>query len=220
VQRKVVEVTPSIVSPPVRISDLFSRVRSIIAGNRLYRKFLIASSLLVISFASAAFFTVAAMKQFDLSESAIGVFTIMTIAGQILSGVFLGWIADTKGTKNALVICGVCMLISIAAALLAHSIVWFYFVFVFFGINVGAETFMRYNYAVECAPEGDRPMYIGLMNAWFAPFYLVAPCAGWLSELYGYHFVFLLSLVVGVIGIILLARTPDPRMTKLALSSK
>ena len=112
------------------------------------------------------------------------------------------------------------MLFSIVLALPAHSIVWFYFVFAFFGINVGAEILMRYNFAVECAPEEDRPMYIGLMNAWFAPFYLVAPFAGWLSELYGYNFVFLLSLVIGVIGIILLAQTPDPRTTKLALSSK
>ena len=69
VQRKVVEGTPSVVSSPVRIPDLFTRVRLIVAGNRLYRKFLIASALLIVSFSSAAFFTVAAMKKFDLSES-------------------------------------------------------------------------------------------------------------------------------------------------------
>jgi MFS family permease len=87
-------------------------------------------------------------------------------------------------------------------------------VFVLLGINVGAEMFMRYNFAVECAPVGDRPMYVGIMNAWFAPFYLITPFAGWLCTVQGYNFVFWLSLAFGIAGIILLRRTPDPRAEK------
>jgi MFS family permease len=211
VQRRVVEEAPSIITNSVRLSELFGRVRTIVAGNRIFRKFLIASALLTISFSSVAFFTVAAMKRFDLSESIVGVFTVVMIAGQILSGVFLGWIADAKGTKSSLVICAASLLLSIATAWFAQSVEWYYFVFAFFGINVGAETFMRYNFAVECAPEGDRQMYIGLMNAWFAPFYLFAPFAGWLSALYGYNVVFIISLAVGIAGIVLLLRITDPR---------
>jgi MFS family permease len=79
---------------------------------------------------------------------------------------------------------------------------------------------MRYNFAVECAPEGDRPMYVGIMNAWFAPVYLISPFAGWLSAVYGYNLVFWLSLAIGSAGIILLAKIPDLRAEKLALSSK
>ena len=36
-QRRVVEETPSIISSPVRISELFGRVRTIVAGNRVFR---------------------------------------------------------------------------------------------------------------------------------------------------------------------------------------
>jgi MFS family permease len=79
---------------------------------------------------------------------------------------------------------------------------------------------MRYNFAVECAPIGERPMYVGLMNASFAPFYLVTPFAGWFSSAYGYDSVFLVSLVFGLVGLILLIRTPNPHMEELALSSK
>jgi MFS family permease len=219
-QNKVVEETPSPVSTPVRLVDLFARVRSIVAGNRLFRKFLVASAFLTISFASAAFFTIAAMKRFNLSEYDVGLFTILMVIGQIISGILIGWLADTKGTKSALVVCGTSLLLAITAAWAAQSVDWYYFVFLFFGINVGAETAMRYNFAVECAPDGERPMYIGLMNAWFAPFYLITPCAGLLSASYGYNFVFLLTLIAGLIGIGILARTPDPRTGKLALSSK
>ena len=219
-QHKVVEVMPSPVSTPVYLSDLFSRVRSIVLNNRLYRKFLIASALLTISFSSVAFFTIAAIKRFDISEYVVGIFTILMIVGQIISGVLLGWLADTKGTKSALVVCGVSLLLAIATAWLAQSVNWFYFVFFFFGVNVGAETAMRYNFAVECAPYGERPMYVGLMNAWFAPFYLITPIAGWLSAFYGYNFIFVPSLIVGFIGLVLLILTPNPHTEKLALSSK
>jgi MFS family permease len=210
-QRKVIEETPSIISHPVRLSELFDRVRIIVSGNRVFRKFLIASALLTLSFSSVAFFTVAAMKRFDLAESIVGVFTVVMIAGQILSGVLLGWIADAKGTKISLVISAVSLFLSIATAWFAQSVEWYYFVFAFFGINAGAETFMRYNFAVECAPEGDRQMYVGLMNAWFAPFYIFAPFAGWLSAVYGYNVVFIVSLIFGSAGIVLLLKTDDPR---------
>jgi len=219
-QHKVVEEMPSPVSTPVRLSDLFSRVRTIIVVNHIYKKFLFASALLTISFSSVAFFTITAMKRFNISEYIVGIFTILMITGQIVSGLFLGWLADTKGTKSALVVCGTSLLLAIVLAWVAQSVNWFYFVFLFFGINVGAETAMRYNFAVECAPNGERPMFVGLMNAWFAPFYLITPFAGWLSASYGYNYVFVFCLVVGLIGIILLILTPNPHRDTLALSSK
>jgi MFS family permease len=208
VQRKVVEDAPSIISPPVHITKLFARVYLIVIKNKIYRQFLIASAFLTISFSSVAFFTVAAMTRFDLSEATVGVFTIVMISGQIISGIFLGWLADAKGIKASLMVCAASLLLANVLALLAPSVTWFYFVFILFGINAGAEVFMRYNFAVECAPEGDRQMYVGLMNAWFAPFYLFAPLAGWLSTYYGYDFIFVISLAVGSIGIALLSKLP------------
>jgi MFS family permease len=219
-QKKIIEEYPSAITKPVAFSELFARIRSIIAGNHVFKKFLLASALLTISFSAAAFFTVAAMERFSLSESAIGIFTILTIIGQILSGIVLGWVADARGTKSALVICAVSLLFAILLAIFAQSVVWFYFVFTLLGMNVGAEMFMRYNFAVECAPEKDRSMYVGIMNAWFAPFYIITPFAGWLCAAEGYTLVFWLTFVIGCAGIILLAKTQDPRAAKLALSSK
>jgi len=71
-QQKIVEEQPSAVTVPVRLSELFARMRFIVAGNRPFRMFLVASVLLTGSFTSVAFFTVAAMKRFDLSEPAVG----------------------------------------------------------------------------------------------------------------------------------------------------
>ncbi|RPI01565.1 MAG: MFS transporter [Ignavibacteriae bacterium] len=219
-QTKILESAPSPVSTPVHLSDLFSHVQTIVKRNPSYKKFLLASALLIISFSSAAFFTIAAIKRFAISEYVVGVFTIMMILGQIISGLLLGWLADSKGTKSALVVCGISLVLAIALAWLAPSVTWYYFVFLIFGINAGSETAMRYNFAVECAPLGERPMYVGLMNAWFAPFYLFTPLAGLLAATYGYNLVFAISLITGLAGIVVLLGTPNPRFVKLALSSK
>ena len=112
------------------------------------------------------------------------------------------------------------IIVAIIIAIFAQSVFWFCLAFIFMGVNVGAELSMRYNYAVECAPEADRSMYIGLMNSWFAPFYLVTPFAGWLSVSYGYNSVFIVSLIMAVAGIIFLINMPETESKELALSSK
>jgi MFS family permease len=219
-QQKVVEDEPSIPLQPVHVSDMLSKIKSIYSTNHLFRKFLIASGLLTISFSSVAFFTVAALQKFHLQESEVGLFTVLMIVGQIVSGVVLGWLADLKGTKLALILCGGSLVVAIVLSLIAPTVNWYYWVFIFMGINTGAEIFMRYNFAVECAPEQDRAMYVGLMNAWLAPFYILTPFAGWLSASYGYNSVFILSLVFGLFGILLLSKLPEPKVSKLAISSK
>jgi MFS family permease len=220
VQNKIIEVSPSAIINPVRFHYLFTHARSVIAGNRQFRKFLFASTLLVIGFSAVAFFTVTAMKRLILPESIVGIFTMVAITGQAFSGVLVGWVADAKGTKSALIVSAISLILSIIAAIFAQTLFWFCVAFVFMGVNVGAELAMRYNYAVECAPEEDRSMYIGIMNTWLAPFYLVTPFAGWLSSSYGYNSVFVISLLIAIAGLILLIYMPESHTKKLALSSK
>jgi MFS family permease len=220
VQNKIIEVSPSVIINPVRFQYLFTHARSVIAGNRQFRKFLFASTLLVIGFSAVAFFTVTAMKRLALPESIVGIFTMVAITGQVFSGVLVGWVADTKGTRSALIVCAISLILSIVIAIFAQTLFWFCVVFVFMGVNVGAELSMRYNYAVECAPEEDRSMYIGIMNTWLAPFYLVTPFAGWLSSSYGYNSVFVISLLIAIAGLILLIYMPESHTKKLALSLK
>ncbi len=63
-------------------------------------------------------------------------------------------------------------------------------------------------------------MYVGLMNAWLAPFYLTSLIAGAVSDAWGYTPMFAAALVAGSVGLALLWRLPEPRSRQLALSSK
>ncbi len=213
-QRRVVEDQPSRVATPAPINELFVHVKTIIKTNHTYRRFLFASTLLTVSLISVAFFTVAALKKFSLNESYVGLFTIITIAAQIVSGVVLGWLSDRRGNKIALLICAGSLFTATLLALLASHLWIYYLVFIFMGINIGAETMLRYNFAVDCSPDDERAMYVGLMNAWFAPFYLCNLLAGWLSNHYGYNAVFAIALLAGACGLMLLWKTPEPRKRK------
>lgn len=213
-QRRVVEDQPSRLAAPAPLKQLFTRVSTIVKTNFIYRKFLFASMLLTISLISNAFFTVAALKKFSLNESYVGLFTIIMYTAQIISGAVLGWLSDQRGNKIALLICAGSLFCATLLALLA-SYLWMYcIVFILMGVNVGAETMLRYNFAVDCSPEDERAMYVGLMNAWFAPFYLCNILAGWLSNHYGYNAVFIVALVASASGLMLLWKTPEPRKKK------
>jgi len=220
VQHRIKEDNPSIISIPIRMNYLFRHVRSLIHKNSVFRKFLFSSMLLTISFTSIAFYTVSAIQRCTINEMTIGIFTILTLVGQIISGTFVGWLADLKGTKSALLICAGSLILSIGLSILATSEIWYYLIFLLVGITTGSEVAMRYYFAIECAPEDERPMYVGIMNGSLAPCYLITPFAGFFSSIFGYNSIFIFSLIVGLVGFIFLVAVPEPRFKKLALSSK
>jgi hypothetical protein len=208
--RNVTETQPSVVEPRASFGDLVSHVRQIILKDRLFRRFLVSVAFLIVGLMPAGFYTIAAMKKFALDESYVGLFTVTMVSAQIVSGVLLGWLADKRGHKASLLVCACATAGSAALALMGVSVVYFFGVFFFVGVNLGAEMITRYNFVERCAPERERPLYVGIMNAWLAPFYFSATVGGWLSDNFGYECVFLIGLIATVLGAVLLARLPDP----------
>lgn len=210
VLRKVSGEPPSEIVPPLPFTSFFGRISDLMRSDRRFRLFLIASALSVIGLMPAGFFTVAALKRFSLPDSFIGFFTMTFLAAQVLFGGFLGWIADRKGHKSTLLICSAAMLAASVMALLAQNPGWFFAVFALVGMLMGMEMITRYNFAGECATEQNRPLYIGIMNAWLAPFYLSSLLGGWVSDRAGYETVFAAGGVFSLAGFLILARISDP----------
>ncbi len=169
VQRKVIEDQPSEILRPVSLSKLIPRVRQIAVSDVRFRKFLFASAVSTIGLMPAGFFTVAAFGHFSLPESFVGFFTMTMLASQIVFAGFIGWLADLKGHKSALIICAAAMTVASVLALFAPHPGWYFGVFSLVGLIFGVELITRHNFAAECASDATRPMYIGIMNAWLAP---------------------------------------------------
>ncbi len=216
IQRKVQEVERSIPQAAVAVGALLQRARAIIRGNNVFRRFLASSAFLIVGMTASAFYTASALRQFHSPESIVGIFAILSIGSQIVGSALIGIVSDRLGTHRALQICAITSIVSTGIALIANSAEWYYAVFVFAGITLGAETLTRYSFAAECAPADARAFYVGLMNAWLAPFYLFNVAAGLLSNLYGYRMIFYLSFASALVGLMVLARISNPRNQELA----
>lgn len=208
--RHVTETQQSNAVPRDSLTDLLMRVRKILTTDAVYRRFLVSAAFLVVGLMPTGFFMIAALKQYGLDESYVGVFTMTLVGAQVLSGAVLGWIADRKGHKVSLLLCAASTAAATAAALISGSLTFYFIVFFFVGVNLGAEGITRYNFVERCSTESDRPMYVGIMNAWIAPFYFSATLGGWVVDHFGFLPVFVLGLCASTIGIFLLARIPDP----------
>jgi predicted MFS family arabinose efflux permease len=86
----------------------------------------------------------------------------------------------------------------------APSLDSFVLVFIFLGVNLGAELLARYNIAIEYGPPEQRALYIGLMNTVVAPFYSIAMVGGVISNAFGYTALFLIGSVASSVGILLM----------------
>lgn len=210
VLRKVSGEQPSEIVPPIPLASLFGRVSDLLRSDRRFWLFLVASALSVIGLMPAGFFAVAALKRFSLPDSYVGFFTMTFLAAQILFGGLLGWVADRKGHKSILLVCAAAMMAASTISMFAQSHLWFFMVFLLVGMLMGMEMITRYNFASECADATTRPLYIGIMNAWLAPFYLSSLVGGWLSDLAGYNFVFVAGGLFSLAGLLLLTRISDP----------
>jgi MFS family permease len=220
VLNRVEEVEPSPVREAMPLSKLYERVKAILKNDAVFRRFLISAALLTIGLMPFGFFLIAAMTRYSLVESYVGWFTSTIVFTQVFSGVALGYLADRYGHRFTLLICATATCGASMVALLSTSLLHYFAVFFMVGVNLSLELITRYNFAADCAPENDRPMYIGLMNAWLAPWYCFSFLGGWVVDRFGYEVVFGGGLVFAMIGIVFLVLTPDPRHAKLALSSK
>ena len=212
--RNVKEDRHSVVMPHDSIRALFVRIKSIFQSDAIFRQFLASAAFLIVGLMPTGFFVLAAIRRFHLEESYVGLFTITMVVAQIMSGTLLGLLADKKGHKASLLVCAAATASATIIALASGSSYWYFAVFFLVGINLGAEMITRYNFVERCAPESDRPLYVGIMNAWIAPFYFSAAIGGWLSDKFGYSAVFALGLTATIVGLVLLQRIPDPNRAR------
>ncbi len=212
IQARLVESEPSPVVPMRPIREYLGDLPQALRSNKEFSKFLVACAFLVVATMPAGFFTVYVLKDFQADESVVGQFTLAMVAVQAVSALVIGFITDRYGNKLALIATGVAMLLASVWALLAPSPGWFTLVYVFFGVNLGAEMMARFNMAIEyCRPE-QRSTFVGLMNFVLTPCYLSGLAGGLISDAVGYQGVFILGILASFVGLyLLIKRVRDPR---------
>jgi MFS family permease len=186
---------------------------SILRRDANFRWFLVARMLSQVAMMAFAFYTVYAVNDHGLSESAVGLMTGILMATQVTANPLMGWAGDRWGHRRILQIGVLAAVLSAAFAWFASSAAWFYPVFILAGIAYVAAWTTPMAMTLEFSSEADRPAYIGLANTLVAPSTMLAPIiGGWLADQAGYQATFLFSAVAGVLTLLVLfLAVSDPR---------
>jgi len=185
-------------------AQFWAKTALILKNDRNFIWFLISRVLGNFGTMAFAFYTVYAVKIYDVSEAAIGVMTAVYMATQIITNPLMGWIGDRWSHRGMLVLGMLSVAVSALLAVFARSTAWFFPMFVFAGIGNVAFWTVGLAMILGFGPPDEKPAYIGLANTLVAPATIVAPLlAGWIVDIKGYSAAFWVS----TIGAILAAAT-------------
>lgn len=175
---------------------------ALMRGDRNFLTYLGASAFIGFGGMAAAFYTVYALDRLHLGLAYSGTFGAIILAAQTVSSMAWGAIADRHGYKLVLQVSLVLSCLAAMAAALATSLPAFFLVFVLFGAAAGGSSFAGLNVITEMCTAGNRPTYVGVANTFNAPVAGLSPLLGGLLVYrFGYHSVFVTSLVAIAVGL-------------------
>lgn len=193
--------------------EFVAGLRSALADNPDFRRFLIARSFMGLGGMATAFYAVYAVEVVKAPESAVGVFTGFALAGQMVSSIFWGWLGDRWGYRAASIGAGLARLLSVLLPLVAPSYPTFVAVFVLTGMSFSGEWLALLNLTIELCPEEDKTTYVSLASTLLAPTHAAAPIlGGLLVAAFSYRLLFVATLVMQLIGlVVLVVAVREPR---------
>jgi MFS family permease len=203
-------------APPARARRLgahLARVPDLLRRDPDLSWFVAARCLGALGTLGAGFFTVHALRAHEAAPWQPGVFTAVTLAGQLGGNLALGWLADRSGHLPSVLVGVGAMALANVVALWAPTLAAFTLVFALVGIHQAAIHVSSQTIMLEFAPgPEERPTYVGLGNTAVAPPAVLGPLvAGLAADRVGLPAVFAVGAACGLAGLGLLARVADPR---------
>ncbi|MCS7040300.1 MAG: MFS transporter, partial [Caldilineales bacterium] len=139
-------------------------LRAILGQDANFRRFLVARLLLVLGGMASGFVTVAALRQWGVPDSKVGIYTAELLIGQTAGNLVFGLLADRYGHKLSLELGALASCLAFLAVWLAPQAFWFDIGFVLLGVAGGAVVVSGILIVLEFAPATRRPTYAGLAN--------------------------------------------------------
>ncbi len=184
-----------------------------------FRWFLVARALSSVAWVAVLFYTIYAVRSFNMSETTAGIMTSIMTLSQTVANPILGWMGDRWGHRRMFGIGAVMIAISAGCALLATDIGWFYLAFGLAGLANASFWAIVITLTLEFGEDHEKPLYIGLANTLIAPVSLIAPVIGGvLAQSFGFQSTFLLSMTAGLLtATVLHFAVKDPRTLRAKL---
>jgi MFS family permease len=165
-----------------------------------FRRFLLARLLLALSGMGTGFVTLAAVQQWQVADSTVGVYTAVYLAGQTVGNLLFGILADKFGHKLSLEISGLAAMLAFLLAWLAAAPAFYFAVFALIGVYTGAVIVSGIMVVLEFPVPEKRPTYVGLANTSVGIVSALAPLLGAGLATIGYEWLFVMSAVSGLLA--------------------
>jgi hypothetical protein len=198
----------------VGVSAQIQRARRLPRQDTTYGRFLLARVLMVIGDMAVPFYVVFAKESLGAPSGLVGVYLATTTVSALLANLWVARASDRQGNRQLLV---VACLVGLASPALALVFDWwrgpvllFALAFAFNGVYNTAAWVAHFNFLLEIAPPGDRPIYVGTANTLVGIAILASSGGGALVDWLGFSALFGLALVALMVatGITLSIREP------------
>lgn len=183
--------------------DFGRRLGAILRADDNFRWFLIARGLTSLSLTVISFFTIYGIRRYQMTPEFASAMTSVLLVSHTVSSTMVGWAGDRWGHRRVLMVGNLATVLSIAVALLAPDVTWFYLVFALIGIVNTTQWSTIMTITVQFSSVAERPFYIGMANTLIAPVTIFAPIiGGWLVDAASFELTFTLFALAGLLSLL------------------
>jgi MFS family permease len=193
--------------------DFFNGLLDILRQDGNFRWFIVARTFAQIGAVGTSFYTVYAVREFEMSPQVAGVMTGILMFTQVIASPLLGLLGDRFSHRLMFAFAALLTGLGALMALTAPDLSWFYVIFALSGVTNSMLWTTGMVLTSEFGTDTTRPYYIGLGNTLIAPATLIAPLLGGaLADSVGFDGTFILAIFGCVVGAgLLLLMVRDPR---------
>jgi len=185
---------------PTYKKDLFSILRN----DHNFRRYIISAVIITVGASGVGFFTISAIRRFNVSDSTVGLYTFSLLIGQTIGNLVLGWLADKFGHKQSMEIGVAANLIAFILAVIMPSPRFYFIAFFLLGINLSSAIVSSMLVVWEFCPLERVPTYSGLANTAKGIVGLIVPLIAAQIAKMDYRILFGACAIVTLIGLSLL----------------
>ncbi len=176
----------------------------IIKKDHNYRRYVVSSLIITLGGMGSGFVTISAIQRFNVSDTTVGLYSLTLLAGQTVGYLVLGKLADRHGHKKSLEIGVGAILLAFVVAFFMPTPSFYFVVFLLLGINLSSWIVSGMLVVWEFCDTDRVPTYSGLANSVRGVIGSIAPLIGTQIASFGFGYLFGISTLITLIGIILL----------------
>jgi len=169
-----------------------------------YRRYVISNIIITFGGMGSGFVTISAIQRFGVSDTTVGLYTLVMLIGQALGNLVLGWMADHLGHKLSVEIGILATFLAFLLALFMPSPEFYFVVYALLGINISVNIVSGMLVVWEFCETSRVPTYSGLANTTRGLAGLLAPLIATTLAEWRYEVLFGICSMLLLVGLGLL----------------